>query len=113
MIDAIVEQYEKHGWTLRRILLSKVEYASASNELKSRFPDAVLVESEIDALWFSRKNRDAETWELRRLSGTPFALLDAFNADVTDGERETALRNIEGRMAESLRKSNREIPVEK
>ena len=113
MIDAIVEQYEKHGWTLRRILLTKAEYTSTSNELRSRFPDAVLVESEIDALCFSRKNRDAETWELRRLSGTPFAVLEVFNAGVTDDDRENALRSIELRMAESLAKSNREIPLEK
>jgi hypothetical protein len=113
MNDAIVEQYEKHGWTLQRILLTKAELAATSDELKTRFPNAVLVESDIDAIWFSRPNRDAETWELRRLSGTPFALLEVFEGIVADGEREDALRNIEQRMAESLTKSNREIALEK
>ena len=109
MIDAIVEQYEKHGWKLRRILV----IAASADDLKSRYPEASLVESDVDALWFSRPNRDAETWELRRLSGSPFALLEVFTSDVIDEDRENRLRNIERRMAESFTKADREIPLEK
>lgn len=113
MIDPIVEQYERHGWTLRRILLNKSEITATADDLKSLYPDASLVESDVDALWFSRPNRDTETWELRRLSGTPFALLEVFNSNVSEDDREESLRNIERRMAESSTKSDREIPLEK
>lgn len=113
MIDAIVEQYEKYGWILKRILLSKSEYAAAAGRLESQYPEAVLNESVLDALWFSRPNRNAETWELRRISGMPFALLEVFDANVSEADREDALRNVEKRMAQALTKPGRDIPLEK
>lgn len=113
MIDPIVEQYQRHGWTLRRILLTKPEYGAKAGELRSRYADASIIKAEIDALWFSRPNRNAETWELRRLSGTPFALLEVFDTNLGEAEREEKLHKIETRMAETLTKSSREIPLEK
>ena len=112
MIDDVVEQYKKYGWVLRRILLTVAEHKAKSPELKSRYPDASLSEGEVDALWFSRRRGNDETWELRRLSGSPFALLQVFENRVTDDERESTLRNIEKRMAETLTKSDREITLE-
>lgn len=113
MIDSIVGQYEKHGWKLRRILLTKAELIATADDLKTQYPEAQLMESQIDALWFSRPNRDVETWELRRLSGTPFALLEVFDLVASQEHRENAILNVERRMAESLSKSNRENPRQK
>ena len=98
---------------MRRVLLTKPENEAQVNGLRSRYPDVVVTGSTIDALWFSRVNRGAETWELRRLSGTPFALLEVFDAGVGDAEREEKLQNIEKRMVESLTKPSREILLEK
>ena len=104
MIDDIVEQYVKHGWTLRRILLADKKHRAASLSLLDRFPGATIFEADFDAMWFSRASRDAETWELRRLSGAPFALLDVLTPEVSDAERRKRLENIEDRMAETIKK---------
>ena len=111
-VEAIVEQYRRFGWQLRRILLTP-ENTNVSEFIKSRFPDVSVEQHEIDALWFSRANRGAETWELRRLTGPPFALVQVINADTPDSEREGALRSTENRLGETPEKSVGEIPLEK
>jgi len=64
----ILKQYTKHGWTLRRVLLSDATRASFSSALESVFGDAAVESSEIDAAWFSRPSAGGgEAWELRRL----------------------------------------------
>ena len=113
MIEALVEQYEKHGWALKRVLLKSPEFRDPANELALKCPGLTISDSDIDALWFSRSRGTTETWELRRLSGAPFALLDVFDASVSDDERESSLRNVEKRMAESIAKTDREIPLKK
>ena len=100
MIDAIVigeiiEQYRKHGWTLRRALLSE----SGNREVVERLASIEVTQSDFDALWFSRKSRpESEAWELRRLSGSPFALVAVIASDVTDHERERALSEVVDKM---------------
>ncbi len=95
-IGAIVEMYEKHGWTLHRVLLTK----GARNEISTEtFAELPIETSPIDALWFSRTSKpDSETWELRRISGSPFALIAVFDKDESAEEREATLREIESRM---------------
>ena len=96
-IEAIVEQYEKHGWTLRRVLLG----ASAKEPLnleKFTANGILVLSSDLDAAWFSRGSQPGkETWELRSL-GPPYAI-DAFLDDqMSDQERDELLRNTENRM---------------
>lgn len=102
MIDwaAIVEilaQYEKHGWKLRRALLS-----SGAKDLVTKFDDTVqVIDSDIDALWFSRRSQpNSETWELRRLTVLPFALVAVFPTTATSQEVEAVFSQIENDMRE-------------
>jgi len=101
-IEAIVslaDQYAKYGWTLRRILLAEGSFADLSNSIITQFPDAEFVPHEIDALWFSRKNKDSETWELRRLGTPPFALVEVIDDALSGDQREANLASLELEMA--------------
>ncbi len=93
-VNPVVELYEKHGWTLRRVLLTE-----RGEITEGVFAGAAFEDSAIDALWFSRISKpESETWELRRLTGSPFALIAVFDKGETADEREETLREIENRM---------------
>ena len=100
-IEAIIEQYLKHGWTFRRVLLT----ASTSELIQpgklQPFGSSEPVPSDLDAIWFSRVSQPGkETWELRSLR-TPYAI-DAFLEDqMSEHEREELLRNTEDRMRQA------------
>ncbi len=51
--------------------------------------------SRIDAIWFSRGNKDAESWELRRLGGLPYALVRFVPREASNDEREAILSGAE------------------
>jgi hypothetical protein len=52
-------------------------------------------------LWFSRPARNqGETWELRRLSDAPFALVEVFENGIKPEIREEILRDAENRLRE-------------
>lgn len=90
-VDQIIEQYEKHGWKLRRALLSP-----NGRTVLPRIVETVGVEdSDIDALWFSRRSDpDREAWELRRLSALPFALLAVIPAGAESDEVDETLSQV-------------------
>ncbi len=96
----IIAAYERHGWKLRRVLLRP----SSREEFKSNadaFPQAVLIDGEIDALWFARPSHEKrEAWELRLISENAYALFEAFEADENEEEREDVRREMENRMRE-------------
>ena len=99
-IVSIISLYKKHGWKLSRVLISQAlsERLSGSDV----FGSVEIRESDIDAAWFTRSSSPGqETWELRNLTGTPFALLQVFDAQADEGEREPLLTETEGRMRES------------
>jgi len=101
-IAAILSQYKKHGWTLRRVLVSdslRVQMGIAGSDI---FDSAEIVYSDIDALWFSRSSRPgAETWELRRLGNSPYAI-DAFlDEEMTVAARETIIMDTEERLRQN------------
>jgi hypothetical protein len=112
-IETIVAQYEKFGWSLRRILLKNEVLDRLIDNLSSQFKDIPIHAGVVDGLWFSRRQGKAETWELRRLSGTPFALLDVIDVSIEGPEREAILAEVESRMAESPTNSSGEISLEK
>lgn len=97
-VKEILTQYEKHGWSLRRVLLC----ADAKNRLPAAlFGQVEVVASEINALWFSRPAfEERETWELRHLSAAPFALVEVFEADDEEDVREDARCEMQTRLAE-------------
>lgn len=95
----VVAMYKKHGWTLRRILISQPEEISTFDSFVVA-ESAETFHSKLDAAWFTRRTRpNTETWELRRLTGTPFALVAVIPDTFSDDERENMLGEIEERMS--------------
>jgi hypothetical protein len=55
--------------------------------------------SDLEALWFSRKSKpETETWELRRLTGSPFALIAVVSSDASAGVFESTLAQVADEM---------------
>jgi hypothetical protein len=100
----ILAQYKKHGWTLRRVLLSDELRVRAYNELVSLSDHKAVefVSSDVEAAWFSRPSKEGEAWELRYLSATPFALFEVFDEDDEEETREEARKEMETRLKHSV-----------
>ncbi|MGI8786494.1 MAG: hypothetical protein ACR2HG_01865 [Pyrinomonadaceae bacterium] len=102
-IREILAQYEKHGWNLRRVLLSA---PTKENLPAPLFGETEIISSETDAAWFSRPSTEGrETWELRCLSDAPFALIEVFDEDEEEVVREETRREMETRLAEQASKA--------
>lgn len=97
-VGELIAQYEKHGWKLRRVLLSDRMRGALGGSL-AKFAASDIVDAEIDALWFSRKSReDIETWELRHLSRAAYAMVTAVAATAESNEIDEALNKAEAAM---------------
>ncbi len=97
----IIATYERHGWKLRRVLLRPETRAEFKPQIEDAFRDAEMIESDFDALWFARPSREKrEAWELRLLAEQRYALLEAFEADESEEDREEARHEMENRMRE-------------
>lgn len=99
----IIAQYKKHGWTLRRVLLSDELRVRAYNELvtlsqTSAAPVEFVSSADVEAAWFSRPSNAGEAWELRHLSTTPFALFEVFDAEDEEEAREEERKEMETRL---------------
>ena len=92
----ILGLYRKHGWQLQRVLLKPEE--SQQLDSSALFPDAEVIESSIDAMWFSRPSHNGEAWELRLLSEQPFALFEKFEKDESEEQREEVRNEMEAKM---------------
>ena len=100
-IAEILSLYRKHGWILRRVLLTDELRVHLNDRLQDLFGGAEIVSARTSGLWFSRPARNGgETWELRRLSDAPFALVEVFEKDVEPETREEVLRDAENRLRE-------------
>jgi hypothetical protein len=97
LITELVAVYERHGWTLREVLLREKSKA-ALNEPAS-FDNAEIRNADFDALWFSRPSHEKrEAWELRLISEQPYALFEAFEAHELAEDRDEARKEMENRM---------------
>jgi hypothetical protein len=95
-IQEILSLYTKHGWTLRRVLLSPKLKTQLADKMGTLFNSAEIFDAEIDAIWLSRAAAgNAESWEIRRLSETPYALLEVFDEDDEEEVREEIRRELE------------------
>lgn len=93
----IVATYERHGWLLRRVLLS----AETRKRLTAFPTDVDIIDSDIDVAWFSRPPKAGEiSWEIRSLGATPFALVEFVDEDSPDFEH--VLESVKQRMTDSL-----------
>lgn len=96
-ISEIFATYKKHGWLPRRVLLTK----NTLKNLGTLDDEVSILESDIDAAWFSRPLKPGGiAWEIRYLGETPFALLE--NLDEDDPDFEEKLRDIEVRLKKSV-----------
>lgn len=95
-----IANYRKHGWRLRRVLLSPETRAEIGEAgVEELFTDATVEESPIDALWFARASHAGrEAWELRLVADTPYALFETFEPDEAEEEREELRREMEVRL---------------
>lgn len=97
----IIAIYTKHGWMLRRILLTP-----KSKTALKRFPDDLfgnerIIESAIDAAWFSRPPKPGGVaWELRYLGNTPFSLVERVDENAADFE--STLSDVEDRLRAAI-----------
>ena len=104
-LRSILDQYDRNGWTLRRVYLSPELQNRLESTLSALFGDAEIKGSDIDAGWFSRGRRDGSvTWELRWFNEFPFALLDVINDDAEPNEVKRILRETEDRLKERIKK---------
>ena len=100
-ISEIIAIYRKHGWILRRILLTAAMKDRLGKDAAQLFDDVQAIDSDIDAAWFSRlPKQGGVAWEIRHLSETPYALLE--NIDENSPGFEDALRSVESRLRETL-----------
>ena len=97
-ITGIIAIYEKHGWVLRRVLLSEATKRSLGSSIES----LPVFDADIDAAWFSRPPKSGgPPWEIRYLGDTPFALLE--NIDEDSPSFEDDLDALLGRLRDAVR----------
>ena len=113
-----IAKYKQFDWRVRRVLLSsnvKEELLQAKEAPGQRnplaqpgpFEGAVIIESEVDAIWFSRPSHAGrEAWELRLVAETPYALFETFEPDEPEDEREEVRLDMEARLREHVRPPN-------
>jgi hypothetical protein len=98
-IRETIAMYSKHGWALRRVLLSVATAATLRDERADLFGAADVAESDIDAAWFSRTSTGSRVaWELRRLGGEPFALMEVVDDSAGADEIDDMIADVESRM---------------
>jgi hypothetical protein len=99
----IIATYRKHGWQLRRVLVTGETRAEAGKRADKLCENVRIDDAPIDALWFSRTaHKDREAWELRLVAETAYALFELFEADESEEQREEVRREMEARMRDYL-----------
>jgi hypothetical protein len=106
-VSEILSVYRKHGWTLRRVLLSPDLSGRLADTLPELFDAVEIVPSTLDALWFSRGSKGTlEAWELRHLAITPYALVEVIEQDTENEAREEVFAATELRMRDAVKRKN-------
>lgn len=96
--------YRQYGWQLARILMRPATLA----ELRSvaggeEFESLAARESPVDAMWFVRPAAGGrESWELRLVNESPYALFEMFEPDEAEEDREDVRREMEAKMRERM-----------
>jgi hypothetical protein len=104
---ATLATYRKHGWQLRRVLMTAdtlvaLRAATGGAETDAaRFAETDVQPAPFDALWLARPSHGGrEAWELRLIAEPPFALFELFEADEAEEDREDVRREMEARVRE-------------
>jgi hypothetical protein len=108
-IKEILATYNKHGWQLRRVLLTPETRSEIEGDAWAG--NATVEVREFDALWFSRASqRNREAWELRLIATTQYALFETFEADEPEEAREEVRKEMEARMKARVSSSEFQVP---
>ncbi len=101
-IKEIISLYKKHGWNLRRGLLSaELRSSLTSQNIERLFKGREMIDAEINAVWFSRQSKqESIAWEIRHLNENPYAILESLGIDEDDSAESEKLKNAETRLAE-------------
>ena len=103
LFKEIIVTYRRHGWQLKRVLLKPQTRNGLGDQTNELFDAARTIDSEFDALWFSRPSHaKREAWELRLVAEQRYALFEAFEADESEEDREEARCEMENRMRDYL-----------
>lgn len=98
-IQEILSLYVKYDWKLKRVLLTAKLKKHLGSSVETIFNSAQIIDSEIDAVWFSRPSgKDKKAWELRRLSNSPYALFEVFESEDEEEVCEEIRREMEARL---------------
>ena len=101
-LRSIFAIYVKHGWLLRRVLLSPALRASLGPSAAD-FGGSAVQDSDIDAAWFSRAPAaGGVAWEIRYLSPAPYALVE--HIDEFSDSFEADLGAVEARLRQAVAK---------
>lgn len=102
-ISEILSVYKKHGWVLRRVLLSDALRKMLEPHFDRLFPSITPSRSPLDGLWFSRPSKGTlVAWELRHLSTSPYALVEVIESAADEKTREDVFKDVESRMQSAL-----------
>ena len=102
-VREIVATYTKHGWLLRRVLLTSGSKKDVNLPSESEFESVPVHDSTLDAAWFSRPQKlGGVAWELRYLGTTPFAIVE--HADEDSDDFEHILSEVEVRLRSAIAK---------
>jgi hypothetical protein len=104
LFTELIATYRTHGWELRSALMqpeTRAEVTADETDLLGSLP---IVESTIDALWFSRASHNGrDAWELRLMAETQYALFETFEADETEEQRAEVRLEMEARLRDYVR----------
>lgn len=100
-IRELIALYVKHGWLIRRVLLSEPLADRLNGQFDKLFGDTPVNPSGIDAIWFSRPyKREGMPWEIRHLGGLPYSLVEHVDQDSESFEDD--LRAVEERLKAAI-----------
>ncbi|HEY2866258.1 MAG TPA: hypothetical protein VGJ02_04140 [Pyrinomonadaceae bacterium] len=102
-IEAIIAQYDKFGWRLRRVLLTRELRDRLGHAAEEMFGNAEMVDSDIDTAWFSRPSPEhGVAWEIRRLDDFPFALVEVIDIDADPDTIEEVRASLESDLRDRI-----------
>ena len=96
--------YRKYGWRPARVMMRSETLAELRGACGGEeFESLPAREFPIDAMWFARPAAGGrEAWELRLVSESPYALLELFEPDEAEEDREDVRREMEAQMREKM-----------
>ena len=106
-ITEIIEKYETFGWKPKILLCDEIKASNEVKKLASLKGFEIRHSQKVLAIWFCRENRKgSQTWELRKIGGTPIAVLRFINQSMTSDEKEELLKDAENELSGRLLNSD-------